>query len=418
MGCTQSISNQFNEVSSKEPWKDWSAHPVHAKYKCSSKLGAGAFSQVHHASHVRTNEEAAIKIVFKERPGLKKKYIQVLRNEVAVLRALHHPNIIGLKGVLEDEHQIAIILERVHGPEMQKHLDKIGHYSEDRAGHIFYQLAQAVHHMHMEGYIHRDLKPENVLFVEAPSKNPEEKLTIKLIDMGMSVKFDPETSVSGALGTPGYLAPEARDMKPHTFAMDVWSLGVILFQMLRGKMPFSKVQIQKFQYTTIDVPRTGAFKARTGNQKEFSSHLEDLLTKMLQLQPQGRPSTKEILEHPWVAKYAPRGYLDNLQTGPTPAKGGKSQGVTDGIEATQTSHTGVFQSGLSFNNPRYVSARLNGSITGKVGVSGNSLQRMASSSVKVKPRNVVIEAVERTSEERNSPLSSPAHMRTAGGFYG
>jgi len=368
MGCAQSISNQFNEVSSKEPWKDWSAHPVHQKYKCGHKLGAGAFSQVHHATHLKSSEQAAIKIVFKERPGLKKKYIQVLRNEVAVLRALNHPNIIGLKGVLEDDHQIAIILERVHGPEMQKHLDKVGHYTEDRAGHIFYQVAQAVHHMHMEGYIHRDLKPENLLFVEAPSRDPEEKLTIKLIDMGMSLKFDPDTNVSGALGTPGYLAPEARDMKPHTYVMDVWSLGVILFQMLRGKMPFTKAQIKKFLYTTIDIPRTAAFKARTGNQKEFTADLEDLLTKMLQLQPQARPNTREILEHPWVAKYAPRGYLSNLQTGPTELRTGSTTGGKSGIDLRNNSVSGY------------------GSLTNKAYLAATQLSPTGGSNVNITPR--------------------------------
>jgi len=305
--------NKVNQVSSNEPWKDWSKHPVHQKYKCGAKLGAGAFSQVHSGVTIKTGEPVALKIVFKERPGLKKSNITVLRNEVAVLRSLNHKNIIGLKGVIEDDHQIAIVLEKVNGPELEKHVKKVGHYSEERAAYVFYQMVAGVGHMHAESYLHRDLKPENVLVVEEPTKDPKQKLHIKLIDMGMSQLYDESAPVKGVMGTPGYMAPECREMQNHSAAMDVWSLGMMLFYMLRGKLPYTQTQIQKYLYTNIDLPQTAAFSARTGNQQPFSPELESLLISMLKLDPSKRPSCKEILAERWFAQKAPGITTSNLE---------------------------------------------------------------------------------------------------------
>jgi len=217
---------------------------------------------VHTGTNHTTGEVVALKVVFKERPGLKPSNIQVLRNEVAVLRALNHKNIIALKGVIEDDHQIVIILEKVNGPEMHEHLKKVGFYSESRAAHMFYQCVAAVNHMHEEGYLHRDLKTENVLIVEDPGKTKDDKLHIKVIDMGMALKISKDHIYKGVMGTPGYMAPECRGMMPHRPAMDVWSLGMILFEMLRGKLPYTKTQISKYLYTSINIAETDAFKSR------------------------------------------------------------------------------------------------------------------------------------------------------------
>lgn len=138
------------------------------------------------------------------------------------------------------------------------------------------------------GYLHRDLKPENVLFVQKPTESANDHVTVKLIDMGMATKFNPSqpvrcvkplpptvsralvpvfvelltalsasiVSCSGAMGTAGFLAPECCHRIPHSPAMDIWSLGMLLFTMLTGRMPYSHSQIERLHYPEIPITKS------------------------------------------------------------------------------------------------------------------------------------------------------------------
>ncbi|XP_037091148.1 probable serine/threonine-protein kinase SIK1B [Pollicipes pollicipes] len=199
-------------------------------YRFYGDLGTGNFSQVKLGVHQLTNERVAVKILSKAK--LDQKTQRMLAREIANMDKVHHPNIIRLYEVLETLSKIHLVMEHAPGGELFHKITTEGRLSERRARPLVAQLVSAVQHMHLNNMIHRDIKAENVFF-----SRPD---VVKLGDFGFSTLVcEPDQHLTTFCGSPPYAAPELfRDDYYTGAAVDAWALGILIFFMVAGAMPF------------------------------------------------------------------------------------------------------------------------------------------------------------------------------------
>ncbi|KAH8352986.1 hypothetical protein KR084_007939 [Drosophila pseudotakahashii] len=202
-------------------------------YRFCGDIGRGNFSKVKLAVHQLTRDKVAIKVVDLDRAGLDAKALRMLSSEIATLECVHHPNILRLFEVVETLGRVYLVTEWIRGGELYNHITQGGPLREIHAAPLLKQLLLAVKHMHSLGYVHRDIKAENVLLLS------EDRL--KLADFGFSTQL-----INGAnqkldtfCGSPPYAAPELFSDDHYIGApVDVWALGILLYFMVVGNMPF------------------------------------------------------------------------------------------------------------------------------------------------------------------------------------
>ncbi|XP_062864525.1 maternal embryonic leucine zipper kinase-like [Trichomycterus rosablanca] len=259
---------------------------LHKCYEVYKTIGSGGYVTVKLGRHIQTQEPVAIKILEKKELGDE---LSDLRIEIEALKNLNHQHVCRLYQVMETADQIYMVLEFCPGGDLFDHIDNNNRLSREEMRRIFRQIVSALAYVHSQGYAHRDLKPENMML--------DEKNNIKLIDFGLCAK--PEGGLGTALiegcGTPPYLAPEIIDAQPyHGAEADVWSLGVVLYDMLCGYLPFDgdnfvelHEQITKGHYDTPDWLSPGSVL---------------LIKEMLQVVPERRIKVEHLLDHEWVMK--------------------------------------------------------------------------------------------------------------------
>eukprot|EP00936_MAST-01D_sp_MAST-1D-sp1_P001154 g1154.t1 len=259
----------------------------------------------------------ACKVVDKRKLGVDPRtrsvMIEQLRNEVRVLKRLSHPNVIALEDVFETEERVFIITELMQGGELFDYIVSRGALSERQAANIIGQVAQGLAHCHARGVVHRDLKPENLLLAEARSGDAGESpglamrhgdghtdvafRRVKIADFGFSRMLQQNTTVS-YIGTAGYLAPELRQGKPYTKAVDVWALGVITYVLLSGHLPFAP---DSAPLRSDGVPLDKCTLRFPGEDwGGVSRSAKELIWSMLQPDPELRFSAVDVTRHPWV----------------------------------------------------------------------------------------------------------------------
>ena len=200
------------------------------RYTITSILGEGAMGEVYLASDEQTGQQVAVKILARQlitNPEL----IQRFKREAETLRKLDHPNIVKFLDTFEYEGQYVIVMEYLEGGSLHD-LIKKGPLPIERAHSITLELCDALIRSHHLNIIHRDIKPENVLLTEDGKP--------KLADFGVArLNEGTRMTRSGAqVGTPYYMSPEAWEGKTIDAQADIWSLGVLLFEMLAGQVPF------------------------------------------------------------------------------------------------------------------------------------------------------------------------------------
>lgn len=203
-------------------------------YAVHSEIGRGNFGVVYRCENGETGQQCAIKKINLSRIRSDNLDVQVMR-EVNLLRKMDHPHIMRLYEVLKSKKYLYLVCEMVYGGDLFDFLKANAPLEESRARRIFRQLKEAVSFCHQHGVSHRDLKPENVLLTRDGS--------IKLIDFGFSNLFrtddEAEYDLKTACGTPNYVAPEVlRGAGYNGRAVDVWSMGVLLYEMCAGRLPF------------------------------------------------------------------------------------------------------------------------------------------------------------------------------------
>eukprot|EP01006_Ploeotia_vitrea_P016000 TRINITY_DN46439_c0_g1_i1.p1 TRINITY_DN46439_c0_g1~~TRINITY_DN46439_c0_g1_i1.p1 ORF type:complete len:371 (+),score=-14.88 TRINITY_DN46439_c0_g1_i1:60-1172(+) len=295
MGCGPSNNNNNGgsaETPSDAPNKNV-PHTFNARYTLGDVLGEGAFSVVKLAtSKVTKNQKVAVKIVSKQ--GLSEVDELSLKQEVAILKDLKHPNIVHQVDFFETDSQFLICLEYLEGGELFDRIVSKTFYSEREARDVVYTLLSAIQYCHNRDIVHRDLKPENLLLASL-----EDDAAIKLADFGFAAKAV-GNSLRTQCGTPGYVAPEILCDKPHGKPVDMWSIGVITYILLGGYPPFHD-ENQKNLFRLIKAARYEFHPEYWGN---VSEEAKDLIRHLLTLDVSKRYTVKQALEHPWVTRHS------------------------------------------------------------------------------------------------------------------
>jgi len=223
-----------------------------------------------------------------------------IERELNALRRCSHPNIAAFYDVLETESKIFLVMEYLpHGELYDYILDK-GKLPEPEAGRLFGQIASAIKHCHDRGIVHRDLKPENIMLTASGQ--------VKVVDFGLANFWNVDQgidikSLRTQCGSPHYASPEILSLSSASAASshysgpraDVWSLGVLLYAMLCGSLPFNARSIPMLIRRIVE----GRFKI-----PKFLSHeAQNLIQMILQIVPENRPTIEQILEHPWTRQY-------------------------------------------------------------------------------------------------------------------
>ncbi|KAJ2751544.1 spindle assembly checkpoint kinase, partial [Coemansia nantahalensis] len=234
-------------------------------------LGKGKFGRAYLAREKNTNYICALKVLFKSELQ-ENKIEKQLRREVEIQTHLRHPHILRLYGYFHDEKRIYLILEYAARGEMYKLLQKQGKFTEPEAAKYVAQIAAALRYLHSKNVIHRDIKPENLLL------NSDGDL--KIADFGWSVHA-PNSRRRTLCGTLDYLPPEMVEGRDHSASVDLWSLGVLMYEFLVGVPPFEDLQSHKATYRRIA-------KVDLHVPQYVSLEANDLITRLLQYEDSQR----------------------------------------------------------------------------------------------------------------------------------
>ncbi|KAL6183964.1 PREDICTED: calcium and calcium/calmodulin-dependent serine/threonine-protein kinase-like [Fragaria vesca subsp. vesca] len=226
----------------------------------------------------------------------------LLTNEILVMRKIvenvsPHPNVIDLYDVYEDENGVHLVLELCSGGELFDRIVKEERYSEVGAAAVVRQIAQGLAALHKSNIVHRDLKPENCLFLNSCDDSP-----LKIMDFGLSSVEEFTDPVVGLFGSIDYVSPEALSQGQITCKSDMWALGVILYILLSGYPPFIAQSNRQKQQMIM----AGEFSFYEKTWKGISLSAKQLISDLLKVDPEKRPSAQELLDHPWVVGLSAR----------------------------------------------------------------------------------------------------------------
>ncbi|KAI5704735.1 hypothetical protein M8J76_003784 [Diaphorina citri] len=283
MGSENNISSSRLMSSRRESSRRERDEPHIGKYKLLKTIGKGNFAKVKLAKHVPTGKEVAIKIIDKTQlnPGS----LQKLFREVRIMKMLDHPNIVKLFQVIETEKTLYLVMEYASGGEVFDYLVLHGRMKEKEARAKFRQIVSAVQYCHQKKIIHRDLKAENLLL--------DSEMNIKIADFGFSNEFTPGNKLDTFCGSPPYAAPELFQGKKYDGPeVDVWSLGVILYTLVSGSLPFDG--------STLRELRERVLRGKYRIPFYMSTDCENLLKKFLVLNPAKRASLENIMKDKWM----------------------------------------------------------------------------------------------------------------------
>lgn len=218
--------------------------PIEDDYVLGKELGRGRFSIVKECVHKYTGVHCAVKIIDKATIEAEEKGL--LRTEIAVLKLVNHPNIIHMEGLYESKQYIYIVMEMLKGGELFERIVGRPRFTEQEAARLLKPLLESVAYLHDLGIVHRDLKPENILC-------GEELEDLKIADFGLSKMTLPKEKMDSACGTLSYVAPEVLTLQGYGKEADLWSVGVIMFLLLCGKLPFDGEDHNEIIRSTIQV---------------------------------------------------------------------------------------------------------------------------------------------------------------------
>lgn len=203
-------------------------------YELGMPLGKGKFGMVREGTHKQSGEKVAVKIIKKSKLSVEK--LALAKREIEIMKVCQHLNIISLLDYFENSDYIYIVLELLRGGDLYEYLERREFkISESRARNIIHALATALFYLHSYGIVHRDIKLENIMMTD-----DTDQAEAKLVDFGLSKMIGPNESCKEPFGTIGYAAPEILKGDPYDKAIDIWSLGVVLYIMLAGQMPFDE----------------------------------------------------------------------------------------------------------------------------------------------------------------------------------
>ncbi|XP_063714547.1 serine/threonine-protein kinase MARK2-like isoform X3 [Symsagittifera roscoffensis] len=253
------------------------------KYKLGKTIGKGNFAKVKLAKHLPSDKDVAVKIVDKNK--LNASSLTKLHREVKIMKMVEHPNIVRLYEVIEERNFMYLIMEYASGGEVFDYLVAHGRMKEKEARVKFRQIVSAIQYCHAKNIIHRDLKAENLLL--------DHEMNIKIADFGFSNEFSIGTKLDTFCGSPPYAAPELFQGKKYDGPeVDVWSLGVILYTLVSGSLPFDGGTLKELRERVL----RGKYRIPF----YMSTDCENLLKRFLVLNPVKRSTLEQIMQDRWM----------------------------------------------------------------------------------------------------------------------
>lgn len=269
----------------------------------SKPIGRGHFAEVYLGQALDRHKDSmhdhaqlvAIKAIHRSRTNEETLHREV---ETMLKVATHNnPNIVSLYDAFLTEDTLYLVMEYCSGGELFDHLVKKGPYSEEKASELCKQLTQVIKYMHEHGVVHRDLKPENCLL-----SDDTEDACIKVADFGLA-NIKGGAFMTNVCGTWAYCAPEVKRDRAYTKAVDVWSLGVILFILIGGYHPFDPDGDATNAELDANVAK-GEFDFDDQNWDDASDEVKDLICKMICVDAATRYTVDQVLNHPWITHKA------------------------------------------------------------------------------------------------------------------
>ena len=266
-------------------------------YQVGDTIGRGTFAKVKIGYHESTKVRVALKIISRKAMDSDAHSALKIKREIKIMRVLRHPHITRLYDVVRTKHDIVIVMEYVSGGELFDYISRKGRLDEPTSQGLFQQLTAAVAYCHRYRVTHRDIKPENIM-VEHGSHS------VKLSDFGLSSITHDGRFFETSCGTPNYASPEVVGGRLYGGPeADVWSCGVVLYAMLCGSLPFDDSNIgllfKKIQTADYTMP------------SHVSPQAQDLLRRILVVNPLERATMEQVMQHPWLRPHFPR-YLLSL----------------------------------------------------------------------------------------------------------
>ena len=262
-------------------------------YEMKEAIGKGKFGVVNLGIHKKTGQQVAIKILNKENIKTAEDK-ELVRIEIGILKLCHHPNIVRLLDHLENIDYIYIVTEYIEGGTLGQYFKKKkSNFSERQATNIMSQIASGIKYLHQYGIVHRDLKPDNIMMTQQ-----NEFGVLKIMDFGLSRIVSPNETMVDGYGTLSYVAPEVLLRKPYNKEVDIWSMGIILYYMLCGHLPFRGSKEQ-------EVAEKIVFEALEFDEDEWETRtqrVQDLITRCLEKEAKDRITINEFINHPWFKK--------------------------------------------------------------------------------------------------------------------
>jgi len=256
------------------------------------EIGTGSFGRVLLVQHKVTQAQYAIKAIDKRNQANQKESIY-FRREIEIMYRIHHPNVVKLFGHFEDNTYCYFIMEYIEGGNIYSYVPKNGikRISTQQIASIIKDVISAtyfLHHMNPP-IIHRDIKPENVLL--------NSSMQAKLTDFGWSNYMNYGYKRTTVCGTPIYLAPEIINNTGHDEKVDIWCIGVLLFELITGVQPFSGFDIQTVKYNIS--------RLKINWPRNIDKTAADLISKILKYNPEERISLRNMLNHPFFTQFFP-----------------------------------------------------------------------------------------------------------------
>jgi 5'-AMP-activated protein kinase catalytic alpha subunit len=286
-------------------------------YKYSSKaIGKGSFCKVYKGINIKTNEIVAIKkfdikqIVDKHDNEKITYLLERFWKEIKIIEKLNHINVVRHIETIMDvkkSNKIFLITEYCNGGDLLSYMRTYKSRTENDIKIIFKQLISGIEYLFSEGVIHRDIKPQNILLNECiTNENPNnlinEKYTIKIIDFGFAKEWTDENEMFCTIcGTPLYIAPEIIMSKKYGISADMWSIGVLLYELLFDNYPFNTVDNKRpvDMFTLLNIIKKTNINDFLNKKINFSKECKDLVNGILQIKIDKRYTLENVLKHSW-----------------------------------------------------------------------------------------------------------------------
>lgn len=262
------------------------------------RLGQGSFAAVVPCLHWPSSRPLAVKQLTRSTVLNNTGKVDSYRTEVDILRRLYHPFIVDFQAAFEEGGSLYVVLERFDGGTVWNYIHTQGPYTEDQTRAAITRLLIALLALGAQGIVHRDIKPENVMLTD-----PTDPTSVKLIDFGLAAYIS-SSRMHMHCGSPGFVAPEVIQRRPYDSRADVFSIGVLLFVMLTGTLPFAGGQgpvdnvIARNERCVFDLTHP--------NFQHISNELKHFLCWTMQPDPSRRLTVRQAFMHPWIVGSIPQ----------------------------------------------------------------------------------------------------------------